>query len=325
MLRGTLSFTLALLAGPGLLMANKPIDPSQPTNGATATILPAPKQCFNADQITGMREAVAILERSNRSEAATLLRHKITELELNRVTHLLEQKERELTALQTELATLRGSDASPQVSIAFQVWEVSLPKLQDLDARADELSRLLDKTAADPSDTSGRPGTNHQTIDNPEKAAQFLEKLKQRGIAKLLAEPTIITSSNRPLHFHSGGEIAVPVPQGHNVSVETKKIGTTINANPALQSDGSLKLDFRIEVTNVVPSLSRRHAGQLIPGYRKIQAATTTTLRSGQALVLNGLKQLRTEFHEKDGRVEEHDGEFELLILVMPTYPTASK
>ena len=42
----------------------------------------------------------------------------------------------------------------------------------------------------------------------------FIDALKEEGLTKVLAEPTLITMSGRTANFLAGGEYPIPVPQG---------------------------------------------------------------------------------------------------------------
>ena len=45
-------------------------------------------------------------------------------------------------------------------------------------------------------------------IDNSDALTGFIEKLQHNNIAKVLADPSIVTLSGRPASFHVGGEHA---------------------------------------------------------------------------------------------------------------------
>ena len=42
----------------------------------------------------------------------------------------------------------------------------------------------------------------------------FIDALKENGLLKVLAEPTLITLSGKEAKFLAGGEFPIPVPQG---------------------------------------------------------------------------------------------------------------
>src|SRR5262249_39911440 len=57
----------------------------------------------------------------------------------------------------------------------------------------------------------------------------FLQAMRDEGLAKLLTEPTLVTLSGRPATLHSGGQQAIPQPQGlGTVGVTFFNFGTDV-------------------------------------------------------------------------------------------------
>ena len=151
--------------------------------------------------------------------------------------------------------------------------------------------------------------------------------MRQNNILRTLAEPTLVTVNGRRVTFHSGGEIIRPHgPDNASASNETTKLGTLIEANPVLQKDGSLKLEFLLTLCDLEPGLDRVEAGQKIPGFRTRQVNSAVALRSGLTMVMSGLHQQRVEAYRRpDGKNHEQVNEIETIILVRPTYEVSSE
>ena len=74
----------------------------------------------------------------------------------------------------------------------------------------------------------------------------FIDALQQRNIAKILAEPNIVTVSGRPAQFNVGGEFPIVVPQSlGTTSIEYKKYGTQIDFLPIVLGNGKIRLEVR--------------------------------------------------------------------------------
>jgi len=61
----------------------------------------------------------------------------------------------------------------------------------------------------------------------------FIDALKEDGLVKILAEPTLIALSGQSANFLAGGEFPVPVPQGlGTVGIEYKSFGVGLTFTP---------------------------------------------------------------------------------------------
>jgi pilus assembly protein CpaC len=157
----------------------------------------------------------------------------------------------------------------------------------------------------------------------------FLDVLRQKNLAKLLSEPTVVTVSGRPATVNVGGEFPIIVPQSlGTVSIEYRPFGTRVDFVPIVLGDGKIRLEVRPQVTerddangvNGIPALTTRYVD------------TAAELRAGQTLALAGLLQHRVEAENRGvpvlsevpwlgaafRRVEERVNEVELLFLVRP-------
>ncbi len=121
----------------------------------------------------------------------------------------------------------------------------------------------------------------------------FLEALRANGLAKLLAEPRLVTLSGRPASFLVGGQQAVPVAGGFSgVGVQFVPFGTTLSFIPIVKGNGRIYLEVSPSVSSLDASAGVTPAGgSLVPG-RDINSVTTTVeLESGQTFVIGGLIQ----------------------------------
>jgi len=120
-----------------------------------------------------------------------------------------------------------------------------------------------------------------------------LDIAKENRLAKILAEPTLTTLTGEEATFLSGGEIAIPVPQGFDrTTFEFKEFGIVVSFLPVVLDSGLINLKVNVSVSEI----TRLDPGSLIPitlGTRR--ATASVELREGQTMGLAGLidEQLR--------------------------------
>jgi len=114
-----------------------------------------------------------------------------------------------------------------------------------------------------------------------------LDIAKENRLAKILAEPTLTTLTGEEATFLSGGEIAVPVPQGDfRTTFEFKEFGVSVTFLPVVLGSGIINL--RVDVT--VSEITRLDPGSQIPLQLGTRRATSSVeLREGQTMGLAGL------------------------------------
>jgi pilus assembly protein CpaC len=163
---------------------------------------------------------------------------------------------------------------------------------------------------------------------------------KEKGLAKILAEPTLTTQTGQQASFLSGGEFPIPVPQGNNggVTVEFKEFGIAVKFLPLVLDAGRINLKLNVSVTELITSgnIAINVGGTsqtfLIPTLSKRSAQSTVELADGQTIGIAGLinENLRETVTKFPGlgdipiigalfRSQSFlKGETELLILVTP-------
>ena len=162
---------------------------------------------------------------------------------------------------------------------------------------------------------------------------------KEKGLAKILAEPTLTTLTGQEAEFLSGGEFPIPVPQQNGaVTIEFKQFGVGVRFLPVVLDAGRINLKLGISVSELVNNNSVAIARDgvsstfIIPSLSTRSAESTVELADGQTIGIAGLinenmREVVTKFPglgDLPGlgvlfRSQSFQkGETELLILVTP-------
>ncbi len=118
----------------------------------------------------------------------------------------------------------------------------------------------------------------------------FIDALKEDGMLKVMAEPTLIALSGQTANFLAGGEFPVPVPQGlGTVGIEYKSYGVGLSFTPTVLDNSKISINVAPEVSDLDYSTAVVVEGFLIPGLITRRAATTVDLADGQSFAIAGL------------------------------------
>jgi pilus assembly protein CpaC len=114
--------------------------------------------------------------------------------------------------------------------------------------------------------------------------------LETNGLAKILAEPTLVSLSGQEAKFLAGGEFPVPMStQFGQVSVNWKKFGIILNFTPTVIDEKTIHLKLASEVSDVDPGRGVTIGGFFVPGLTSRQSETTVRLGDGQSFAIAGL------------------------------------
>ena len=232
-----------------------------------------------------------------------------------------------------------------QVVLHVKVMEVSRTKLRTLgfdfskvSGGSSMMSGVSNLISTQPGATFGAP---FSTPDNLFKfrvgsltdgTAFFgvLNALRQDSLAKVLAEPDLVTISGRPAYFNEGGTINYQLLSSTGTpTTGSVNYGTRLDFVPLVLGNGRIHLDVR-------PSVSELDAANTppngIPATKTREAETGVEMQAGQTLAIAGLVQQRTESSNRGlpwiselpyvgflfRSVSNQINEVELVILVTP-------
>jgi len=121
----------------------------------------------------------------------------------------------------------------------------------------------------------------------------FIDALKENGLTKILAEPTLITLSGRSASFLAGGEYPIPVPQasggGTTITIEYKTFGVGLNFTPTVLGNGKISMMVNPEVSDLDFTRAVSLQGYIIPSVNTRRVSTVIELADGQSFAVAGL------------------------------------
>ena len=128
----------------------------------------------------------------------------------------------------------------------------------------------------------------------------LIDALKENGLLRVLAEPTLITMSGKSANFLAGGEFPVPVPQASIsapvITIQYKPFGVGLVFTPTVPSGGRINMIVAPEVSELDFSQAISLQGFIIPSITTRRVSTTVELGDGQSFAIAGL--LREEMKE---------------------------
>jgi len=229
-----------------------------------------------------------------------------------------------------------------KILLHVKVMEISRTKLRNLGFDWAQLSNSGSFISQSVSTLLQPPGTltgnggatvRFGVIGNGGSFFGFVEALRQNELARLLAEPTLVTLDGRPANFNVGGQVPIPLQQALGVTTVTyRSFGTMIDFVPIVLGNGMIRLEVRPDITEIDPSLRDTVTG--VPGFRQRTADTAVEMKAGQTLAIAGLVFTREDSVNRGipwladlpwvgipfRRVSNLRNDVELLIFVTPEF-----
>jgi len=127
-------------------------------------------------------------------------------------------------------------------------------------------------------------------------ATAIIDASKERGLGKILAEPTLVTLTGQEAQFLSGGEFPVPVSEDNGkVTVSFKEFGVELKFLPIVLDSGSINMKLNVGVSelstqnSVAIGVESTNSIFAIPALTKRNVASTVELADGQTIGIAGL------------------------------------
>lgn len=217
-----------------------------------------------------------------------------------------------------------------QIMLKVKIMEVSRSKARKLgfDFDLSATGGFISSNAANVLD----PTVNFGIINGNTQFLGLLEALEENKLAKVLANPTLITVSGRPAAFNSGGEIFFQINNGISGStVQSEDFGTQVDFLPIVMGNGKIRLEVRPKISEIDNSVP---LGNELFRTKVSYVDTGVEIQAGQTLALAGLIQTKVRTQKRGlpylmdapfvgaafRKVQEEVEEVELLIMVTPEF-----
>jgi pilus assembly protein CpaC len=117
-----------------------------------------------------------------------------------------------------------------------------------------------------------------------------LQLLINRGKAKILSKPKLLTISGEEASFLAGGEIPYATENKvGSTNVEWKPYGVKLKIKPTVDNSENIDASLRAEVSEIDNSNGIISSGIVIPALKTRWAETSVYMKSGNTLVIAGL------------------------------------
>lgn len=117
-----------------------------------------------------------------------------------------------------------------------------------------------------------------------------LSILQGNGLARLLAEPSLVAQSGQSANFLSGGELPIPVPQGLGTTTITyKPFGIGLTVTPTVLAGDRIALKVAPEASELDYGNGVTIDGVQVPALSTRRTDTSIELGDGESFVISGL------------------------------------
>lgn len=119
-----------------------------------------------------------------------------------------------------------------------------------------------------------------------------LKLLETESKAQLLSNPKIVAKSGTQANITVGGEVPVPYSNAQGIGAEFKKYGVILTVLPVVLTEkkDTVDVQLQLEVSNPDYSKTVTASGTTIPSMVTRQVQTEVEIKSGETLVIGGLK-----------------------------------
>ncbi len=172
--------------------------------------------------------------------------------------------------------------------------DLRVPIYGPLDGTRSPIGPVVDEYAPNEPIVNG-PGLFLSFLDPTFYLQAIIDVAKENGLAKILAEPTLVSLTGQEAQFLSGGEFPIPVADDFGIKVEFKEFGIGLKVLPVVLDSGLINLKLNVvvsELTNansIVVGVPTTNTAFAIPALTKRSANSTIELKDGQSLSIAGL------------------------------------
>jgi|GEM_PF-5950315 len=211
---------------------------------------------------------------------------------------VLSRKQAELECLQEEVDRLRVLTGQVPV-LLIEIVAIEVDRAQ-LGLKTRDFDKLVGLSPAEPAVVSAT--LSGQTASSKLSSAgasiveadpwrlPLLRELREKGAVKLLAHPTVQTTTHRPASVLIGGEVPVRVKTATGeVSIRAMPFGTRVEVRAVVLPNQRIRLQAAVELTKVGAAGVIDDDGTAYPGTSSRRFNTEVEMRLGQTLAAGRL------------------------------------
>lgn len=126
-----------------------------------------------------------------------------------------------------------------------------------------------------------------QHLSNSSHLKSSVEMLRKEGLIRVLAEPKLVTVMERPVQFRTGGEVMLwgIAPDGTPMQ-RVEHYGTSVDFVPRLIGEDDLRVELRVEISEVDHGKTVIVAGKENPAIHRRRVDTTLGMKLGATSAL---------------------------------------
>jgi pilus assembly protein CpaC len=130
----------------------------------------------------------------------------------------------------------------------------------------------------------------HTSADGNHSWNGSLDLLQSDGMARVLAEPTLVALSGQSASFLSGGELPIPEPQGlGTTTIVYKPFGIGLTVTPTVLAPDRIALKVAPQASDLDYTNAVVLNGVSVPAITTRRADTTVELGDGETFIIGGL------------------------------------
>ena len=215
-----------------------------------------------------------------------------------------EQLRRELDRLRGKLDALQKQVANTQqIEIRLTMIEFFEERLREAGA---ELPALLRSVSA-------RGGV----VEDPAALLRQIDELRERGLLKVLAEPTLITTNGRPASMLIGGEFPIPVVSSSGEKkTDWREFGVRLEAIAHILHGRKLRLEVQPTISEPDFSPPQIPGGTEVPGLTTKRVNIAIETNAGETVVIGGLRSQRRDASTRSPDGKARTETTQLFVLV---------
>jgi pilus assembly protein CpaC len=169
-----------------------------------------------------------------------------------------------------------ANHSQPSIELQLSLIEINRSQLKALGIRWQEALLAVGEMELSTN------GSSFGLSSNPTAAIDLIQK---KGWGRILTQPKLLCRSGEKAEFHAGGEIPIRLISERTADIIFKPYGILLKMSPVVTQEQNISLKIDTEISTV----DGGNSVEGIPAFLTRKLTTSTTLPSGESLILAGL------------------------------------